>query len=66
MGRAVPVSKNGCVDILHSLASKFQVVLRGSESTKLKLADREATIGALELKVQFLADKAGRVGDFQK
>lgn len=59
------MSETGYVELLLILASRPKVVHHKSESLTHKLADRDARVKQLELKVQLLTDEAGKVADMQ-
>lgn len=66
VGREVPVSKKCFEELLHSLPTDVQSTRRKSEVAARKLAAQKSKVGELKLKVQFLADDVGKVGDLRK
>lgn len=59
-------SKKGYVELLQSLAGKVQSRCCECETTTWQLAERNAIMEELELKVSLLAEEAGQLGKMQR
>lgn len=66
MGHAEHVTKIGCVGIKRPLGSDLQAVRTRAVTTASNLAERQAKLSEVNLKVQILGEKAGRSGDPEK
>lgn len=66
MGRTVPVTKKGYAELLKDLLSNQPAVYRRTEATTQELADREAKVSELELKLILPDEEFGCSADLQK